>query len=74
MKPRFDGASLARRLCTREHGVLVVLKSAVVLAGDLPDMPFLRKQVAPNHLTQVIVEVLAGNSHDVAMGSTQSCG
>ena len=48
--------------------------SAVVPVGDLPDMPFLRKQVAPDHLTQVIAEVLAGNSHDAAMGSTQSYG
>ena len=51
-----------------------MLKSAVVLAGDLPDMPFLRKQVAPDHLTQVIAEVLPGNGHDIAMGSTQSYG
>ena len=72
--PRLDGASLARRLCSREHAVPVVLMSAVIPAADLPDVPFLRKPFAPDHLTQVIAEALAGNGRDIGMGRAQPYG
>ena len=72
--PRLDGASLARQLCSREHAVPVVLMSAVFPAAELPDVPFLRKPFAPDHLTHVIAEVLAGNGHEIAMGGTQPSG
>jgi CheY-like chemotaxis protein len=67
--PHLDGVSLARQLCSREPAVPVVLMCAAAPGGELPDVPFLRKPFAPDHLTQVIADVLARNGPALAMNS-----
>ena len=69
--PRLDGVSLAHRLSTRDHTVPVVLMSAVPPRGKPPQVPFLRKPFALDHLIAVIAAALARNGHPLRVGDAQ---
>ena len=62
MMPYFDGPTLVQCLRRGGHTIPVVLMSAAAVPADLPDVHFLHKPFAPEHLYRLVASALQSGS------------